>query len=102
MLARIALIALLLVPLLEGLTAAQTQQAAETEEPSFKAGTSLVSLEVTVTDKKGRPIDGLTRGDFKVYEDGKLLRGATRGCPLRFADHADGSGLRRGLSKCGG
>jgi Ca-activated chloride channel family protein len=30
----------------------------------------LVELYTTVTDRRGRPIDGLTREDFKVYEDG--------------------------------
>jgi VWFA-related protein len=32
--------------------------------------THLVLLDVTVTDKRGRPVDGLTKDDFKLQEDG--------------------------------
>lgn len=37
---------------------------------SLKLSTDLVSLSVTVTDKKGRAITGLKRENFKVYENG--------------------------------
>ena len=32
---------------------------------------SVVNLDVYVTDKKGKPVTGLRREDFEVYEDGK-------------------------------
>jgi VWFA-related protein len=32
---------------------------------------NVVSLEVSVTDRKGQRVTGLTRDDFEVYEDGK-------------------------------
>ncbi|MEE8525859.1 MAG: VWA domain-containing protein, partial [Thermoanaerobaculia bacterium] len=33
----------------------------------------VVNVEVIVTDKAGNPINGLERGDFEVYEDGKKV-----------------------------
>lgn len=33
---------------------------------------SISSIDVVVTDGKGKPVLGLTRNDFEVYEDGKL------------------------------
>ncbi len=34
---------------------------------------NLVNVDVFVTDKKGNPIKGLTRDDFEIYEDGRLV-----------------------------
>src|SRR5689334_15008526 len=31
----------------------------------------VVNVEVVATDRSGRPVAGLTRGDFELYEDGK-------------------------------
>ena len=31
----------------------------------------LVNVEVSVTDKKGRPVPGLTAADFQLFEDGR-------------------------------
>jgi Ca-activated chloride channel homolog len=36
---------------------------------SVKMATELVSVRVTVTDQRGRAIEGLSKDDFKVYED---------------------------------
>src|ERR1700710_2626122 len=36
--------------------------------------TRLVVLDVVVTDKAGNPVEGLTREDFTIFEDGKQQR----------------------------
>ncbi len=47
------------------------------EEPAVTftevAQVTVVNLEVRVTDKKGRPIRGLTADDFEIYEDGRRM-----------------------------
>lgn len=40
------------------------------QEPSFRAGVDLVSLNVTVTDAEGRFITDLSQDAFEVFEDG--------------------------------
>jgi len=53
------------------LTAQQPQPpAAQTEEPVFRADTRLAVQQVTVKDKDGKPIEGLTAKDFNVLENG--------------------------------
>jgi Ca-activated chloride channel family protein len=39
--------------------------------PVFRAGVDLVTLEVTVTDKKGSLVTDLTPEDFELFEDGR-------------------------------
>jgi Ca-activated chloride channel family protein len=41
------------------------------QAPSFRSSIDLVNLGVTVTDKKGSPVGGLTRDRFEVFEDGE-------------------------------
>ena len=49
-------------------------QAQDTPPPtarfSSEVSVEVVTVDVVVTDKKGKPIVGLDRGDFKVFEDG--------------------------------
>lgn len=45
-------------------------QQPQPELPVFRAGVEVVSLNVTVTDKGGRYLQGLTEGQFSVFEDG--------------------------------
>ena len=57
--------------LLATLPAPGQQEQAGEEVFSEAIEVSVVSLDVFVTDKKGKPLTGLTREDFEVYEDGK-------------------------------
>lgn len=66
---------ILLAILLWTLTAAAQQvggnvQPGQAEPATFTAGAQLVVETVTVTDKQGKPIEGLTAKDFTVTEDG--------------------------------
>src|SRR5262245_30844034 len=40
------------------------------QQPVFRSGAQLTIVDVTVTDKSGRPIEGLTENDFTITEDG--------------------------------
>ena len=43
--------------------------------PTFRVTSNLVFLDVTVLDKKGRPVvTGLTKDDFTIIENGKPQR----------------------------
>lgn len=44
--------------------------AAQRPQPTFRAGTNVVRVDVTVLDKSGKPLTDLTRDDFTVAEDG--------------------------------
>jgi VWFA-related protein len=44
---------------------------AQQPRSTFRAGTDLVHFGVTVTDKKGSVVNGLTARDFEIVEDGK-------------------------------
>jgi VWFA-related protein len=39
--------------------------------PQFKTGVNLVEVDVIVTDRSGRPVKGLGKDDFEVFEDGR-------------------------------
>ena len=47
------------------------QQAPQTQQPVFRATTRLIVQTVTVKDKDGKVIEGLTAQDFSVTEDGQ-------------------------------
>jgi Ca-activated chloride channel family protein len=58
------------VPVALGCLAGGHPATVSAQQSTFKSGVDMVPLTVTVTDVKGRPITGLTGGDFKVLEDG--------------------------------
>src|SRR5919108_369295 len=68
---RIALLASLLTPLLCPPPTAAWQRQAAGDEEVVRVSSDLVVLDALVLDKKkGRPIGGLGREDFELYEDG--------------------------------
>src|SRR5262245_57036772 len=52
------------------LRASSGAQTAGTQQPVFRSGATLNIVDVTVTDKQGRTVEGLTAGDFTLTEDG--------------------------------
>src|SRR6185436_1932428 len=38
--------------------------------PSFPAEVEIITIDAVVLDRDGRPVSGLTREDFHVFEDG--------------------------------
>jgi Ca-activated chloride channel family protein len=58
---------------LAGLLISATALSATTipQQPTFKAGVDLVNFGVSVLDKQGKPVTGLTPDDFQVLENGK-------------------------------
>ena len=51
-----------------------TQTQSEPQQPVFRSGVDLVTVDVLVVDKDGRPIPDLKAGDFTVTVDGKPRR----------------------------
>lgn len=49
-------------------------QAANPHNPTFTVNVRLVVLDVVVTDRAGKPVDGLTAKDFQIFEDGVVQR----------------------------
>jgi Ca-activated chloride channel family protein len=45
-------------------------QGAQQPAPTFRSGVDLVTLRAVVKDGKGRPVDGLTRKDFELVDNG--------------------------------
>ena len=43
---------------------------ASPQRPRFRAGVDLVPIDVSVIDRKGRPVTDLTQADFEIFEDG--------------------------------
>ena len=52
-----------------GVSVAASAQAPAGEATTLRVNARLVVLDVTATDKSGKPITGLTADDFKVFED---------------------------------
>ena len=61
-----ALLAFSLGALVEG------HAAQEQAPPTFKAGVDLVSVSVVVKNQKGRPVTGLSRKDFELFDTGRM------------------------------
>lgn len=44
---------------------------ARTQQPTFPSGVELVTVDVVVFDRQGKPVEGLAREDFAIQEDGQ-------------------------------
>src|SRR5262245_62959410 len=60
----------LILPSYQPLTAQNPAHPQRQDEPKIRIGTTEVTLDVVVRDKKGRPVKDLTASEFEVYEDG--------------------------------
>lgn len=76
-----ATVATVLVPPLGAQASVQPPAQMPDTQPSSAAhsfvltiNARLVVLDVVITDKAGRPVDGLTAKDFQIFEDGKQQR----------------------------
>jgi VWFA-related protein len=54
------------------------------EPPTFSTSTNLVTVDITVLGRDGKPVENLTRNDFQLYEDRKLQQ--LQGCDLQRLD----------------
>ena len=61
----------LLLALLFAVEPAGGQNVAPEESAKFSAGVDLVELHATVTNRKGAVVEGLEKGSFQVFEDGR-------------------------------
>lgn len=62
------------------------QQAPIPDQPFAESiDVSVANVEVTVTDREGRPVRGLTRGDFDLFVDGRKVE------IVNFSEIAEGS-----------
>jgi len=57
------------IAVVAGIEAPQSQPAGQA--PVFRSGTTLVQLDVVVTDRDGKPVAGLTKDDFTVLDAGR-------------------------------
>lgn len=62
-----------LLALAPGPSSAQDEQEIPPEAFAETVDVEVVSVEVRVSDRQGRPITGLTRDDFTLYEDGERV-----------------------------
>ncbi len=67
--ARFALLGL--TPLLGAAVLSARPQSASNQQPTFRAATEVIQLDVSVLDKDRHPIRDLSKADFTVLEDGK-------------------------------
>jgi Ca-activated chloride channel homolog len=88
--------ALLCLPLLIGVPAAQTAGGSQQQPQAvFRGGVDVVSLNVTVRNKSNKAIPDLSAADFVVFEDGRpqpLIEVSRRRLPLSLSFLIDSSG----------
>jgi Ca-activated chloride channel family protein len=75
------------------------QAPAQPPQTTFKSAVDLVSIQASVRDKRGRPMEGLTTADFEVRDNGQprpiLSMRSDQGAPVSVAILVDMSGSMR-------
>jgi Ca-activated chloride channel homolog len=84
--------------------AAQAMQApVEQVQQTFRSSVDLVTIQASVRDKRGKPMRGLTPGDFEIRDNGQLRQvlslGSDLASPISLAIVVDMSGSMRVGSK---
>src|SRR5687767_13312664 len=69
---RKASLVLWLVAVTGALLSAQAPAQQDPQSFKFRTGVELINVNATVTDQSGRFVSGLTKDDFRVYEDEQL------------------------------
>ena len=68
----IALIGLVITPFVSGAQGSPPSQNGSGDEYTLRLDANMVILSATVLDRHNIPVSGLDKGDFQVYEEGKL------------------------------
>jgi VWFA-related protein len=68
----IALIGLVITPFVSGAQGSPPSQNGSGDEYTLRLDANMVILSATVLDRHHTPVSGLDKGDFQIYEDGKL------------------------------
>lgn len=53
--------------------AVTTSPQSPSQEPAFRTRTDLIEVAAVASDDRGTPVNGLTRADFEVKEDGRIV-----------------------------
>ena len=72
------------------------------QDPQFGVQSRLVLVPVTVTDAKGRPVDGLEPGDFAIFDNGRPQKatvdiGVTGVAPIALIVAIQASGISKAV-----
>lgn len=81
-----------------GPVVSQDKKQADKEDEVIRIDTELIDVPVTVTDRSGKPVPGLKRSNFVIYEDGRLqelTEFSTTTAPFEIALLLDTSGSTR-------
>ena len=65
----------------------QTAQVPPSANPTFKAKTQLVLVDVVVTDSKGHPVAGLQKDEFAIFESANLTGRGEKQAIASFEEH---------------
>ncbi len=91
----VALAALLLIGTSLAQPVARTDARTQAPKPTFRTGVDVVRVTAVVQDMRGRPVVGLSRADFELFEGGEprpIVEFRSEPTPISVAVLVDGSG----------